>query len=164
MAGQDYTGFVSPLPHPGEILREDYMAPLGLSANALAKAMGLSDRTRIERLSRGLGPCTPDTALRLARVLETTPEFWMNLQTQHELSRAAIEAREELERIQRLFRAADEPTIVKAATVKVRPMPMTAAAAKPKSGKIGRSAVSGRFVATKARRGAKARTGAPKKA
>lgn len=83
--------FVSPLPHPGEILREDFMIPSGLSAAALSKMMGLKDRTRIERLSRCKAALSPDTALRLARVFETSAEFWMNLQSQHDLTRAAIE-------------------------------------------------------------------------
>lgn len=92
--------FVSPLPHPGEILREDYMAELGLSAGALSRAMGLKDRTRIERLSREMQPVTADTALRLGRVLGTSAQFWVNLQTQHDLSVAAIANRDELEKIE----------------------------------------------------------------
>lgn len=92
----DYANFASPLPHPGEVLREDYMAPMGLTPGALARAMGLKDRTRIERISRGLQPITADTALRLAKVLGTSPEFWMNMQAAHELSVAAIAAGDEL--------------------------------------------------------------------
>jgi len=61
--------------------------------------MGLKDRTRIERLVREQQPVTPDTALRLARVFGTTPEFWLNLQAQHDLSKAAIAHREELAKI-----------------------------------------------------------------
>jgi antitoxin HigA-1 len=89
--GLSTTKFVLPLPHPGEILREDFMVPFGLSATALSRMMGLKDRTRIERLSRCKSALSPDTALRLARVFETSPEFWMNLQSQHDLTRAAIE-------------------------------------------------------------------------
>ena len=96
MTTHDYTAFCEPLAHPGEHLREEYLPEYGLTAGALAKAMGLKDRTRIERLIREKQPITPDTALRLARVFGTTPEFWMNLQTQHDLSVAAIAAREEL--------------------------------------------------------------------
>ncbi|MGI9170511.1 MAG: HigA family addiction module antitoxin [Caulobacteraceae bacterium] len=88
--------FTSPLPHPGDLLREDYLPQFGLSAGALAKAMGLKDRTRIERLVRATQPVTPDTALRLGRVFDTTPEYWMNLQAQHDLSVAAIASRSEL--------------------------------------------------------------------
>ncbi len=92
----------SPLPHPGEILLEDFMKPLGLSALALSRHMGLSDRTRIERLSRSAGPVTPDTAIRLARVLGTTPEFWLNLQSQHDISRLWLEQGAAFDRLQPL--------------------------------------------------------------
>ena len=91
--------FVVPLPHPGEILREEFMAPLGLTAGALAKHMGLGDRTRVERLVRERGPVTPDTALRLARVFNVSPQFWMNLQAEYDLSRATIAAGDSLEGI-----------------------------------------------------------------
>lgn len=94
--------FATPLPHPGEILREDYMAPLNLSAGALAKRMGLKDRTRIERLTREAQPVTPDTALRLERVFGASAQFWMNLQAQHDLSREVIENREQLAAIERV--------------------------------------------------------------
>jgi addiction module HigA family antidote len=87
--------FVSPLPHPGEILREDYMEPLGLKAGALARRMGLKDRTRIERLVRETQPVTPDTALRLERIFGASAQFWLNLQSQHDLSKAIVERREE---------------------------------------------------------------------
>ena len=96
--------FASPLPHPGDLLREDYLPQFGLSAGALAKAMGLKDRTRIERLVRGAQPVTPDTALRLGRVFDTTPEYWMNLQAQHDLSVAAMASQGELESIQSIAR------------------------------------------------------------
>ena len=92
----DYTTFAAPLAHPGAHLREDFLPDYGLTPGALARAMGLKDRTRIERLVRELQPVTPDTALRLARVFGTTAEFWMNLQTQHDLSKAAIAGRDEL--------------------------------------------------------------------
>ena len=61
--------------------------------------MGLKDRTRIERLVRETQPVTPDTALRLTKVFGTSPEFWMNLQG-HDLSKAAIAARDVLAAIQ----------------------------------------------------------------
>ncbi len=102
MTSQDYAGFTQPLPHPGEILREDYMAPVGITAGALAKAMGLKDRTRIERLVREAQPVTPDTALRLGKVFNTSPQFWMNLQTQHDLSTVAIRERDALSQIRAL--------------------------------------------------------------
>lgn len=101
----DYSSFVEPLSHPGEHLREDFLPEFKLTPGGLARAMGLKDRTRVERLVRGAQPVTPDTALRLARVFGTSPEFWMNLQAQHDLSKAAIEGKAELAMIRRLERA-----------------------------------------------------------
>lgn len=92
----DYTGFETPAPHPGEHLREDFLPGYKLTAGGLARAMGLRDRARIERIVREKQAITADTALRLARVFATTPEFWINLQVAHDLSRAAISARDEL--------------------------------------------------------------------
>ena len=105
MTGHDYTAFERPLAHPGEHLREDYLPSFNLTAGALARRMGLKDRTRMERVVREQQPVTPDTALRLARVFGTTPEFWLNLQAQHDLSKAAIAQREALAKIEAL-----EPT------------------------------------------------------
>jgi antitoxin HigA-1 len=68
--------------HPGEILREEFLMPLGLSAGAVARAVGVP-RTRIERLAACQTGLTPDTALRLARYSGTTAGFWMNLQTRY---------------------------------------------------------------------------------
>jgi len=98
-AARNYTDFKSPLPHPGEHLREDYLPDYGLTPGARAKAMGLRDRTRIERLVREAQPVTPDTALRLAKVFGTSADFWMNLQAQHDLSAAAIKSRRALRTI-----------------------------------------------------------------
>ena len=92
----EYEVLSKPFAHPGEHLREDYLPAYGLTAGGLARAMGLGDRTRVERLVRGRQPVTPDTALRLARVFGTSAEFWMNLQAQHDLSVAAIKARDDL--------------------------------------------------------------------
>jgi addiction module HigA family antidote len=73
--------------HPGEVLREDFMKPLGLSANALALALRVP-ATRIGAIIRKNKPraVSADTALRLARYFGTTPAFWLNLQTAHDLS------------------------------------------------------------------------------
>lgn len=98
----DFTTFETPAPHPGEHLREDYLPDYGLTAGALARAMGLKDRTRIERLIREKQPVTADTALRLAKVFSTSADFWINLQTAHDLSKAAIAARDDLAKIQPL--------------------------------------------------------------
>ena len=73
--------------HPGEILREEFMSPLGLSGYALAAACHVP-RTRIERLARKETQVTADTALRLGRYFGTGPEFWMNLQTAFDLASA----------------------------------------------------------------------------
>jgi antitoxin HigA-1 len=73
--------------HPGAVLREDFLVPMGLSAYAVARAVGVP-RTRIERLTREETPITADTALRLAKYLGTTPAFWMNMQAQHDLEHA----------------------------------------------------------------------------
>jgi addiction module HigA family antidote len=102
MTMHDYATFAEPLAHPGEHLREDFLPEYHLTAGALAKAMGLKDRTRVERLIREKQPVTPDTALRLGRVFGTSPEFWMNLQMQRDLSIAAIAARDELAAIETL--------------------------------------------------------------
>ncbi len=102
MAVRDYTTFALPLAHPGEILREDYLPAVKLSAGALARAMGLKDRSRIEQLVREQRSITSDTALRLAKVFGTSADFWMNLQAQHDLSRDAIANRDALNHIEPL--------------------------------------------------------------
>jgi addiction module HigA family antidote len=80
---------VSLLPmHPGAVLDELYLVPLGLSAGALAKRIGVP-RTRIERIVAGKTAMSTDTALRLARLFSTTPQFWINLQTGYDLRVAA---------------------------------------------------------------------------
>jgi addiction module HigA family antidote len=82
---------IYPPVHPGKILREEYMEPLGLTAYSLAKTLRTS-RARIERLSRAQVPVTVDTALRLGRFFRTTPDFWMNLQTTYDLTVAEKDA------------------------------------------------------------------------
>jgi addiction module HigA family antidote len=73
--------------HPGEILREEVLEPLAMSPYALAAQLRVP-RTRIERLVREETPVTPDTALRLARYLGTTAEFWLRLQVRYDLETA----------------------------------------------------------------------------
>jgi antitoxin HigA-1 len=77
--------------HPGEVLREEYLEPLGLSAHQLAEAIDVPPN-RISEIAREARSVTADTALRLAKHFDTTPEFWMNLQVAHDLSKAAAEA------------------------------------------------------------------------
>ena len=76
--------------HPGEVLKELYLVPLGMGAIAFACRLEVP-RTRIERLVKGVTSMTPDTALRLARALNTTPAYWMNLQTNYDMATAAEE-------------------------------------------------------------------------
>jgi addiction module HigA family antidote len=76
-----------PLVFPGEILREDFMEPLGLSANALARALHVPTN-RITAILNGTRSITADTALRLARYFNTTPQSWLNLQKNYELEMA----------------------------------------------------------------------------
>ncbi len=73
-----------PPTHPGEVLREEFLVPMKLSAYAVAKACGVP-RTRIERLIREETPVTADTALRLGKALNTSPAFWMNMQARFDL-------------------------------------------------------------------------------
>lgn len=70
--------------HPGEILRQDYLEPLGLSANQLALQMRVTPN-RITAILRGERTITAETALRLARAVGTSPDFWLNLQTEYDL-------------------------------------------------------------------------------
>jgi addiction module HigA family antidote len=74
--------------HPGEVLKELYLDPLEVGAIAFARRLGVP-RTRIERLIKGTTGISPDTALRLARVLNTTPAYWVNLQAQYDRVLAA---------------------------------------------------------------------------
>lgn len=76
--------------HPGEVLREEFLAPLGMSAYALAKALRVP-LTRITAILAGERAVSADTALRLARFFGTTPEFWINLQGACDLERARCE-------------------------------------------------------------------------
>lgn len=73
--------------HPGEILREEYMKPLGLSVYALAKELKLT-RPRLNDIVLERRAITADTALRLARYFGTTAQFWMNMQSSYELREA----------------------------------------------------------------------------
>jgi antitoxin HigA-1 len=80
--------------HPGEVLREEFLAPLKMSAGALAKACGLP-RTRIERIAN-----TADTALRLAKALGTTAQLWLNLQNDHDVQITKQDLGKVLDRIE----------------------------------------------------------------
>lgn len=73
-----------PAPHPGETIREDVLEPLGMSVNGLAKALGIT-ATRLNDIVRGRRGITADTALRLARYLGSSAEFWLGLQLEYDL-------------------------------------------------------------------------------
>jgi addiction module HigA family antidote len=70
--------------HPGEILREEFLIPLGISQYRLAKELSVPPR-RINEIVRGTRAITADTALRLARYFGTSERFWLNLQARHDL-------------------------------------------------------------------------------
>jgi addiction module HigA family antidote len=76
--------------HPGEILAEEFLKPLSLSVNALALALRVP-ATRIAAVVKCERAVTADTALRLARFFRTSPEFWINLQAMHDLTKARTE-------------------------------------------------------------------------
>ncbi len=82
--------------HPGEMLREEFLRPLGLSQNALAMKIRVP-ATRIGEIVKGKRAITPDTALRLARFFGNSAEFWMNLQQMHDLSKARLELKKTIE-------------------------------------------------------------------
>ena len=90
-------GHLLPRVHPGEILREDFLAPLALSVYRLARALNVP-RARLNDIVLGRRRVTVDTALRLGRYFGTTPESWLNLQTRHDLVVADRTLRLEIER------------------------------------------------------------------
>lgn len=100
----DYTGIIDPHAkpvgpvHPGVILEEEFLEPLGLSAYALARAISVP-RNRITGIVRGERSITADTALRLGRFFDMSPEFWLGLQMDYDLetTRAALNNRLEHE-------------------------------------------------------------------
>ncbi len=73
--------------HPGEILREDFLTPMGISAYRLTKETGLP-HSRVSDLLAGRRGVSADTALRLARYFGTTPDFWLNLQSSYDIEEA----------------------------------------------------------------------------
>ena len=78
--------------HPGEVLAEEFLKPMGLSASALGRRIGVPGN-RISEIAAGRRAVTGDTALRLAAAFGTSPEFWMNLQKSWELETARDAAR-----------------------------------------------------------------------
>ncbi len=80
--------------HPGEILNEEFLVPLGLSANRLAKAIGIPTN-RITEIINGERRVTAETAILLGHAFDVTPEFWVNLQARYDLDAANASISEE---------------------------------------------------------------------
>ena len=91
--------------HPGETLREDFLKPLDLPVNRLAAELFVP-ATRVNDIARGKRSITADTALRLARDFGTTPQFWMNLQSNYDLELAEDARGSEISGRVRPYRAA----------------------------------------------------------
>ncbi len=83
--------------HPGEILLEEFLRPMGISQYRLAKAIGVSQR-RISEITQGKRAITADTALRLGRYFGMEAQFWLNLQSRFDLEKAAIELADRLDK------------------------------------------------------------------
>lgn len=73
--------------HPGEVLLEEFLRPLGVTQVAFAQHVGISLQ-RVNEIVKGKRGVTPETAWLLSQALSTTPEFWMNLQSAHDLAKA----------------------------------------------------------------------------
>lgn len=88
-----------PLPHPGIVLREEFLEPMGMSVYALAKAIDVP-RSRINEICHGRQGITASIALRLGRFFGVDPQWFMNMQAKYDLSAAAEEMADALNRIQ----------------------------------------------------------------
>src|SRR5262245_30840088 len=102
MSKSSTTTRTAPIPrrvttHPGEVLSEEFLVPLGMSVHALALALRVP-ATRIGAVVKGGRAVTADTALRLSRFFGTSAEFWMNLQAMHDLTKARMQSGREIER------------------------------------------------------------------
>lgn len=87
--------------HPGEVLLEEFLLPMGISQNALARAIDVPPR-RINEIVLGKRAITPDTALRLAKTFGTSESFWMGLQADYDLEEARSGMSLALNQVQRL--------------------------------------------------------------
>ena len=87
--------------HPGEVLLEEFLEPMGISQNALARAAGVPPR-RINEIVLGKRSVTADTAVRLARALGTSERFWLGLQNDYDLEEARRALGKSLERVERI--------------------------------------------------------------
>ena len=84
--------------HPGEILQEEFLIPMGISAYKLSKSIGVQ-QTRISLIVKGERGITADTAMRLSKYFDTSPEFWMNLQREYDLRKVKSEIKEIIDNI-----------------------------------------------------------------
>ena len=84
--------------HPGEILQEEFLIPMGISAYKLSKSIGVQ-QTRISLIIKGERGITADTAMRFSKYFGTTPEFWMNLQREYDLRKVKSEIKEIIDNI-----------------------------------------------------------------
>jgi addiction module HigA family antidote len=92
--GWKYEGVTT---HPGEMLREEFLIPLGLSANALANRLAIP-APRLHDILHERRSVTPDTAMRLARFFGTSVQFWLNLQQTYDLTKAQQLSEKKIER------------------------------------------------------------------
>lgn len=84
--------------HPGEVLQEEFLIPMGISAYKLSKSIGVQ-QTRISLIIKGKRGITADTAMRFSKYFGTTPEFWMNLQREYDLRKVKSEIKEVMDNI-----------------------------------------------------------------
>ena len=87
--------------HPGEVLLEEFLVPLDIGQNALARAAGVPPR-RINEIVLGKRAVTADTAVRLARALGTSERFWLGLQSDYDLEEAHRSLGKALDRVERI--------------------------------------------------------------
>jgi addiction module HigA family antidote len=87
--------------HPGEVLLEEFLKPLDISQNRLARAMGVPPR-RINEIVHGKRSVSADTAIRLSRALGTSEQFWMGLQADYALEEARKAAQSELNKVENI--------------------------------------------------------------
>ncbi len=85
--------------HPGEVLREDFLKPMGISAYKLSKDVGIP-QTRTSMILRGTRRITADTALRLSKYFGTSAKFWLGLQNDFDLEEEQMKLRKELDKIE----------------------------------------------------------------
>jgi addiction module HigA family antidote len=83
--------------HPGDVLREDFMKPLGLSAYAVAKAIGAAP-IAISQICRGQRSVSAEMALKLGRLFSVSPELWMGIQSDYDLELARLESEARIEK------------------------------------------------------------------